>query len=65
MAYIGRTPTGSILTSADIADGSISTAKIADSAISTAKIADDAVTTVKTSGVGITMADQWRLSADL
>ena len=44
MAYIGRTPTGSILTSADIADGSISTAKLADTAVSTAKIADDAVT---------------------
>ena len=28
MAYIGRTPTGSILTGADIADGSISTAKL-------------------------------------
>ena len=48
MAYIGRTPTGSILTGADIADGSISTAKIADTAISTAKIADDAVTNAKT-----------------
>jgi len=42
--YVGRTPTGSILTSADIADGSISTAKLADTAVSTAKIADDAVT---------------------
>ena len=47
MAYIGRTPTGSILTGADIADGSISTAKIADTAISTAKIADDAVGNTK------------------
>ena len=47
MAYIGRTPTNSILTGADIADGSISTAKIADTAVSTAKIADDAVGTTK------------------
>ena len=43
MAYIGRTPTGSILTGADIADGSISTAKLADTAVSTAKIADEEV----------------------
>ena len=48
MAYIGRTPTGSILTGADIADGSISTAKIADTAVSTAKIADSSITTSKT-----------------
>ena len=48
MGYIGRTPTGSILTGADIADGSISTAKLADTAVSTAKIADDAVTNSKT-----------------
>jgi len=37
MAYIGRTPTGSILTSADIADGSISTDKIQDNAVTPAK----------------------------
>ena len=47
MGYIGQAPTGSILTGADIADGSISTAKIADTAVSTAKIADDAVTSDK------------------
>jgi hypothetical protein len=47
LAYIGRTPTGSILTGADIADGSISTAKLADTAVSTAKIADDAVGNTK------------------
>ena len=47
MAYIGRTPTGSILTSADIADGSISTDKLADSAVSTAKVADDAIENTK------------------
>ena len=38
MAYIGRTPTGSILTGADIADGSISTAKIADDAVGNTKL---------------------------
>jgi len=75
MSYLGRSPTGSILTGADIADGSISTAKIADTAvstakiadtaISTAKIADDAVTVAKTSGVGITHASQWRMSSDV
>ena len=47
MAYIGRTPTGSILTSADIADGSISTAKLEDNAVTTAKITDNAVTAAK------------------
>ena len=84
MGYIGRTPTGSILTGADIADGSISTAKLADTAVSTAKIADNAivtgkitdgtiatadiansaVTSIKTSGVGITNADQFRLTSN-
>jgi len=38
MGYIGRTPTGSILTSADIADGSISTAKLADDAVDNTKL---------------------------
>jgi len=47
LGYIGRTPTGSILTGADIADGSISTAKLADTAVSTAKIADDAIGNTK------------------
>ena len=73
MSYLGRSPTGSILTGADIADGSISTSKIADNAIVTGKItdgtiatgdiADSAVTAVKTSGVGITSAEQWRLTS--
>ena len=47
MGYIGRQPTGSILTGADIADGSISTAKLADTAVSKAKIANDAVDNTK------------------
>jgi len=56
MAYIGRTPTGSILTGADIADGSISTAKIADTAVSTAKIADTAISTAKIADDAVTNA---------
>ena len=34
------------------------------STIGTNSIADDAVTTAKTSGLGITVAQQWRLNAD-
>ncbi len=56
MGYIGRQPTGSILTSADIADGSISTAKLADTAVSTAKIADDAISTAKIADSAVTAA---------
>ena len=56
MGYIGRTPTGSILTGADIADGSISTAKIADTAVSTAKIADTAISTAKIADDAVTNA---------
>ncbi len=41
MAYIGRTPTSSALTSSDITDGVITTAKIADSAVTTEKIGAD------------------------
>ena len=54
--YIGRTPTGAILTSADIADGSISTAKLADTAVSTAKIADTAISTAKIADDAVTNA---------
>jgi len=54
MSYIGRTPTGSILTGADIADGSISTAKLADTAVSTAKIADTAISTAKIADDAVT-----------
>jgi len=54
MAYIGRTPTGSILTSADIADGSISTAKLADDAVDNTKrdLADTYAFTGTVSGAG-------------
>ena len=50
-----------------VADGAITTAKLGDAAVTTAKIADANVTSAKMfSGFanGITMADQWRLSAD-
>ncbi len=40
----------------------IITNSIADAAISTAKIADDAVTADKATGIGISMADQWRIT---
>jgi len=49
------------------ADGTVTTAKIGSNAVTTAKIADANVTSAKMfSGFanGITMADQWRLSAD-
>ena len=50
------------------ADGTVTTAKIGSNAVTTAKIADANVTSAKMfSGFanGITMADQWRLAADL
>jgi hypothetical protein len=56
LGYIGRQPTGSILTGADIADGSISTAKLADTAVSTAKIADTAISTAKIADDAVTNA---------
>jgi len=54
MGYIGRTPTGSILTSADIADGSISTDKLADDAVDNTKLdlADTYAFTGTVSGAG-------------
>ena len=50
------------------ADGTVTTAKIGSNAVTTAKIADANVTSAKMfSGFanGITMADQWRLTADI
>ena len=57
---------GTVRNVSSVSDGAIVTAKIADGAIVTEKIADGAVTEAKlASGVNtITMADQWRLSAD-
>ena len=74
MAYIGRTPTGSILTSADIADGSVNSSKILDGSVSNNDLANSSVTVNGTSislgasgtiSAGITMIDQWRLTSDL
>ncbi len=41
----------------------IPTGGLADSAVSTAKIADDAVTAAKSTGLGISMAQTWRLTS--
>jgi hypothetical protein len=64
MAYIGRTPTGSILTSADIADGSINSSKILDGSVSNDDLAGS-IATSKLADItanGITGADIWRLT---
>jgi hypothetical protein len=47
-----------------LADAAVTTAKITDANITTAKIADDAVTAAKSTGLGISMANQWRLTSD-
>ena len=67
MGYIGTKPSAVPLTSADITDGIITSAKIADGTIVNADInASAAIVTSKLSGtLGITEADQWRLTADL
>jgi hypothetical protein len=66
MPFIGNKPSAVPLTSADIADGIITSAKIVDGTIVNADInASAAIASTKLSGVGITEADQWRLTADL
>ena len=70
MGYVGRTPTGSILTSADIADGSVNSSKILDGSVSNNDLANSSITlngsAVSLGGSatieGITMVDQWRLT---
>jgi hypothetical protein len=65
MSYIGKTPTSVPLTSSDITDGIITSAKIADGAIVNDDInASAAIVNSKLSGVGITEADQWRITAN-
>ena len=54
MAYIGRKPTPSPLTSSDITDGIITTAKIVDANITTAKILDANITTSKIADDAVT-----------
>jgi hypothetical protein len=67
MAYLGNAPTSVPLTSADITDGIITSAKIADGTIVNADInASAGIVTSKLSGaLGITEADQWRITANL
>jgi hypothetical protein len=66
MSYIGKTPTSVPLTSSDITDGIITSAKIADGAIVNDDInASAAIVNSKLSGVGITEADQWRITANI
>ena len=66
MGYVGVKPSAVPLTSADITDGIITSAKIADGTIVNADInASAAIVNSKLSGVGITMADQWRITANL
>jgi hypothetical protein len=75
MPFIGNKPSAVPLTNADITDGIITSAKIANDAVVTGKIADGTIVnadinasagivTSKLSGaLGITEADQWRLTA--
>ena len=69
MAYIGRTPTGSILTSADIADGSVNSSKILDGSVSNDDLAGSIATSKLADGStfattnGITSADMWVLTS--
>jgi len=66
MPFIGNKPSAVPLTSADIADGIITSAKIVDGTIVNADInASAAIVNSKLSGVGITEADQWRLTANI
>jgi len=48
-------------------DGSVTTAKLGDNSVTTAKINDGAITSAKINssvGLGITMADNWRLTVE-
>lgn len=66
MGYVGVKPSAVPLTSADITDGIITSAKIADGTIVNADInASAAIVATKLSGVGISQADQWRLSTNV
>ena len=66
MAFIGKKPTDAPLTSSDVADGIITSAKIADGTIVNDDVnASAAIVASKLSGAGITVADQWRLTANL
>ena len=45
-------------------DGIVDTDMLANNAVATGKIADNAVTSAKSSGLGISMIDSWRITAD-
>ena len=49
---------------AGLADAAVTTAKITDANITTAKIADDAVTLAKSTGIGISVAGQFRITSN-
>tara|TARA_R100001082_G_scaffold105171_1_gene77062 strand:- start:107 stop:733 length:627 start_codon:yes stop_codon:yes gene_type:complete len=64
--YIGKKPTAAPLTSSDVEDGIITSAKIADGTIVNADVnASAAIVASKLSGAGISVADQWRLTANI
>ena len=64
--FIGKKPTDAPLTSSDVADGIITSAKIADGTIVNADVnASAAIAGSKLSGAGISVADQWRVTADV
>ena len=66
MGYVGYKPASVPLTSADITDSIITSAKIADGTIVNADInASAGIDASKLSGVGITVADNWRMNSDL
>jgi hypothetical protein len=66
MPFIGNKPSAVPLTSADIADSIITSAKIVDGTIVNADInASAAIAGTKLTGVGITVADQFRLTTNL
>jgi hypothetical protein len=68
MAFIGAKPTNVPLTSADLEDSIITSAKIVDGTISSSDIdlTDNYDFTGTVTGAGgITEADQWRMNADL
>ena len=47
-----------------LADAAVTTAKITDANITTAKIADDAVTSAKATGIGVSVAGQFRITSN-
>ena len=64
--FIGKKPTDAPLTSSDVADGIITSAKIADGTIVNDDVnASAAIVASKLSGAGISVADQWRLTANI